>query len=196
MPGHLPPLFSLFLLYLYLTFLLSAGWLEGGRRSEAAGKEAASCVACRQGERESADEKKRMSASLLRHQVALPRLQLAASTPAMKLPGRDGAHSPRCCTREADARISTEDGDEEDVVLSRRARPPLLPALASRAAPLAARRVVAESGGVAASGLAADGKRPSPSPPSPERQWRRRRIVNTLAPPRAPPDRKARAAWR
>jgi hypothetical protein len=39
MPAHLPPLFSLFLLYLYLTFLLSAGWLEGGEEVAGARRE-------------------------------------------------------------------------------------------------------------------------------------------------------------
>uniref|UniRef100_A0A0D9ZY62 Uncharacterized protein n=1 Tax=Oryza glumipatula TaxID=40148 RepID=A0A0D9ZY62_9ORYZ len=100
-------------------WLVHGGWKVGGGRWGEAGKEggvAPVAAAVGGGSGGGDGGEGRMSASLLRHQVALPRLQLAvASTPAMKLPGRGGAHSPRCCTREADARISTEDGDEEDV---------------------------------------------------------------------------------
>lgn len=124
----------------------------------------------------------RMSASLLRHQVALPRLQLAASTPAMKLPGRDGAHSPRCCTREADARISTEDGDEEDVVLSTGpAQPP--PSFFPRARlprhPLLLSPPPSRGGGEAVAAAATErgcgwGAAVSVSAVARGRQWRRR----------------------
>lgn len=47
----------------------------------------------------------------------LPRHQLAASSPATKWPGRGGGRSPRRRTREANAWMSMEDGDEENDVL-------------------------------------------------------------------------------
>lgn len=67
----------------------------------------------------------------------LPRHQLVASSPATKWPGRGGGRSPRRRTRQANAWMSMEDGDEEYDVLRTglRRRPPASSRVGAAAAP-------------------------------------------------------------